>query len=104
MTLMELRVEDLLNMKKEDFDKFLKEDTSNLGEILSVSNYLTYQHTLAMANIDALKKKALTLSDDDRDKQACISAIQNLYGFANKFEYMIVMLKKKADDLNKGVE
>ena len=102
MSFIDMKSGDLLNMKKADFDKAMKEDKTSVEDLLSIVNYLKYQYLLATRHIEELKKTALALPDGD-NKNQCLETIRNLYGYANRFEYMIVQMNEKVDRLSQGV-
>lgn len=97
--LSECSFSELVDMKKEQFDKVLEYDDSNVGYLTNLRKMLSLQYDGIKVQIDALSKMAVSEGTSEETSQKCLSTIQSMYGILFSLEYKACAIYQKIQKL-----
>ena len=86
-------------MKKEQFDKALEYDDSNIGFLTNLRKMLSLQYEGIRVQVDALSKLSVNEDTDEETKAKCLSTIQSMYGILFSLEYKACAIYQKVQNL-----
>lgn len=98
-TLSEYSFSELVDLKKEQFDRAFEHDESSVGYLTNLRKLLSLHYDSINVQIDSLSKMAVDDSTDEETKSKCLTTIQNMYGILFSLEYKACVIYQKIQKL-----